>query len=219
MRASQPHDSMVEAFFKRFDEFLHRYEEDQLVARMEREILKANQREMLQKYKLQSKLNERSRVLEVTAVEESQAVEKTSIVDGRDGGEMVAWEKVNQHKLCENESRRYFQQFIDAVDYCHSKSVYHMDSKPGNLLLQGNLKVSYFGLGALPQQGVGLLRTTYGTPNYVAPEVLDQQGYDGSASDVWSCGVILFVPIAGYLPFGEADLSSLYRKINAAEFT
>ncbi|WOL08122.1 CBL-interacting protein kinase 24 isoform X1 [Canna indica] len=136
------------------------------------------------------------------------------------GGELFD-KIVHQRKLCENESRRYFQQLIDAVDYCHSKGVYHRDLKPENLLLdyQGNLKVSDFGLSALPQQGVGLLRTTCGTPNYVAPEVLGQQGYDGSASDVWSCGVILFVLMAGYLPFSEADLPSLYRKINAAEFT
>ncbi|XP_043700277.1 CBL-interacting serine/threonine-protein kinase 24-like [Telopea speciosissima] len=48
--------------------------------------------------------------------------------------------------------------------------------------------------------------------------VLSHQGYDGSAADVWSCGVILYVLIAGYLPFEETDLPTLYRKINAAEF-
>uniref|UniRef100_A0A1J3GQJ9 non-specific serine/threonine protein kinase n=1 Tax=Noccaea caerulescens TaxID=107243 RepID=A0A1J3GQJ9_NOCCA len=93
--------------------------------------------------------------------------------------------------------------------------------QPENLLLDinGNLKVSDFGLSALPQQGVELLRTTCGTPNYVAPEVLSGQGYDGSAADVWSCGVILFVIMAGFLPFSETDLPALYRKINAAEFS
>lgn len=136
------------------------------------------------------------------------------------GGELFD-KIVHQGRLRENESRRYFQQLIDAVDYCHSKGVYHRDLKPENLLLdsQGNLKVSDFGLSALPQQGVGLLHTTCGTPNYVAPEVLSHQGYDGAAADVWSCGVILFVLMAGYLPFDETDLPTLYRKINAAEFT
>ncbi|CAA6672657.1 unnamed protein product [Spirodela intermedia] len=127
----------------------------------------------------------------------------------------------HQGKLTENESRRYFQQLIDAVDYCHSKGVYHRDLKPENLLLDsnGNLKVSDFGLSALPQQGVGLLHTTCGTPNYVAPEVLGHQGYDGSAADIWSCGVILYVLMAGYLPFDECDLPTLLRKTNAAEFS
>ncbi|OVA07799.1 Protein kinase domain [Macleaya cordata] len=128
--------------------------------------------------------------------------------------------QVHQGRLNEYESRRYFQQLIDAVDYCHSKGVYHRDLKPENLLLdsQGNLKILDFGLSALPEQGV-LLRTTCGTPNYVAPEVLSHQGYDGSIADVWSCGVILYVLMAGYLPFDETDLPALYKKINAAEFS
>ncbi|KHN47144.1 CBL-interacting protein kinase 24 [Glycine soja] len=126
------------------------------------------------------------------------------------GGEL--YDKiVQQGKLSENESRRYFQQLIDAVDHCHRKGVYHRDLKPENLLLDayGNLKVSDFGLSALTKQGVDLLHTTCGTPNYVAPEVLSNRGYDGAAADVWSCGVILYVLMAGYLPFEEADLPTL----------
>ncbi|CAL9224835.1 unnamed protein product [Arabidopsis halleri] len=128
---------------------------------------------------------------------------------------------VHNGRLEESESRKYFQQLVDAIAHCHCKGVYHRDLKPENLLLDtnGNLKVSDFGLSALPQQGVELLRTTCGTPNYVAPEVLSGQGYDGSAADIWSCGVILFVILAGYLPFSETDLPGLYRKINAAEFS
>ncbi|KAK9032390.1 hypothetical protein V6N11_056660 [Hibiscus sabdariffa] len=129
--------------------------------------------------------------------------------------------RVHRVRLPENECRRYFQQLIDAVAHCHSKGVYHRDLKPENLLLDtsGNLKVSDFGLSALPQQGGGLLHTTCGTPNYVAPEVLGNEGYDGAAADVWSCGVILFVIMAGYLPFDEIDLPTLYKKISAAQFS
>ncbi|XP_065848597.1 CBL-interacting serine/threonine-protein kinase 24-like [Euphorbia lathyris] len=136
------------------------------------------------------------------------------------GGELFD-KIVHQGRLSENEARRYFQQLIDAVAHCHHKGVYHRDLKPENLLLDsfGKLKVSDFGLSALPQKGVGLLHTTCGTPNYVAPEVLTHQGYDGAAADVWSCGVILYVLMAGYLPFDEIDLPTLYKKINAAEYT
>ncbi|KAG0558061.1 hypothetical protein KC19_10G001800 [Ceratodon purpureus] len=130
---------------------------------------------------------------------------------------------VHQGRLSEEESRRYFQQLIDAVDYCHSKGVSHRDLKPENLLLDanGNLKVSDFGLSALPHQvrEDGLLHTTCGTPNYVAPEVLDNKGYDGAMADIWSCGVILFVLMAGYIPFNEADLKTLYNKIQRASFS
>ncbi|XP_027329948.1 CBL-interacting serine/threonine-protein kinase 8-like isoform X2 [Abrus precatorius] len=136
------------------------------------------------------------------------------------GGEL--FDKIVSHgRLSESESRRYFQQLIDGVDCCHSKGVYHRDLKPENLLLdsQGNLKISDFGLSALPEQGVSMLRTTCGTPNYVAPEVLSHKGYNGAPADVWSCGVILYVLLAGYLPFDELDLTTLYSKIEKAEFS
>ncbi|KAJ4701510.1 Non-specific serine/threonine protein kinase [Melia azedarach] len=136
------------------------------------------------------------------------------------GGEL--FDKIVHHgRLSEAEARRYFQQLIDGVDFCHSKGVYHRDLKPENLLLDslGNLKISDFGLSALPEQGVNLLRTTCGTPNYVAPEVLSHKGYNGAVADVWSCGVILYVLMAGYLPFDELDLTTLYSKVEKADFS
>ncbi|MCO5581825.1 hypothetical protein L7F22_035714 [Adiantum nelumboides] len=138
------------------------------------------------------------------------------------GGEL--FDKIfHQGKLKEDEARKYFQQLINAVDYCHSRGVYHRDLKPENLLLdsQKNLKISDFGLSALPQQfrEDGLLHTTCGTPNYVAPEVLSDKGYNGATADLWSCGVILYVLMAGYLPFDEQNLMTLYKKINKADFT
>ncbi|XP_051128204.1 CBL-interacting serine/threonine-protein kinase 23-like [Andrographis paniculata] len=126
-------------------------------------------------------------------------------------------------RLKEDEARKYFQQLINAVDYCHSRGVYHRDLKPENLLLDANgvLKVSDFGLSALPQQvrDDGLLHTTCGTPNYVAPEVINNKGYDGAKADLWSCGVILFVLMAGFLPFEESNLMALYKKIFKADFS
>uniref|UniRef100_A0A251SEY2 non-specific serine/threonine protein kinase n=2 Tax=Helianthus annuus TaxID=4232 RepID=A0A251SEY2_HELAN len=138
------------------------------------------------------------------------------------GGELFD-KIVNHGRMHEDEARKYFQQLINAVDYCHSRGVYHRDLKPENLLLDasGNLKVSDFGLSALSRQvrDDGLLHTTCGTPNYVAPEVLNDRGYDGATADLWSCGVILFVLLAGYLPFDDSNLINLYKKISAAEFT
>lgn len=136
------------------------------------------------------------------------------------GGELFA--KVVKGKLKEESARKYFQQLISAVDFCHSRGVYHRDLKPENLLLDenGDLKVSDFGLSALPEQmwNDGLLHTQCGTPAYVAPEVLRKKGYDGAKSDIWSCGVILFVLLSGFLPFQTENIMKLYRKIFKAEY-
>ncbi|KAH7434669.1 hypothetical protein KP509_06G029500 [Ceratopteris richardii] len=137
------------------------------------------------------------------------------------GGEL--FNKINRYgKLKEDDGRKYFQQLINAVDYCHSRGVYHRDLKPENLLLDsdGNLKISDFGLSALPQQcrEDGLLHTTCGTPNYVAPEVIVDKGYDGAKADLWSCGVILYVLLAGFLPFDDKNITNLYKKIYKGEF-
>ncbi|MBA0552801.1 hypothetical protein Golob_023580 [Gossypium lobatum] len=63
-----------------------------------------------------------------------------------------------------------------------------------------------------------MLHTLCGTPAYVAPEILSKKGYDGAKVDVWSCGVILFVMNAGYLPFNDPNLMAMYRKIYNGEF-
>ncbi|KAL2338211.1 hypothetical protein Fmac_012657 [Flemingia macrophylla] len=130
------------------------------------------------------------------------------------GGELFS--KVAEGKLTEDLARRYFQQLISAVDFCHSRGVTHRDLKPENLLLDHNhdLKVSDFGLSALPDQrrADGLLLTPCGTPAYVAPEVLKKKGYDGSKADIWSCGVILYALLAGYLPFQGENVMRIYRK-------
>lgn len=128
---------------------------------------------------------------------------------------------VNGGRLNEEDARRHFNRLIEGVDYCHSKGVYHRDLKPENLLLdsEGNLLISDFGLSALPQQlkSDGLLHTTCGTPNYVAPELLDDRGYDGRSADIWACGVILYVLLCGCLPFDEPQIHQLFHKIQNAK--
>ncbi|KAM0921236.1 hypothetical protein ACQ4PT_007115 [Festuca glaucescens] len=135
------------------------------------------------------------------------------------GGELFG--RVARGRLKEDAARKYFQQLIGAVDFCHSRGVYHRDLKPENLLVDehGNLKVSDFGLSALKecQKQDGLLHTTCGTPAYVAPEIINKKGYDREKADIWSCGVILFVLLAGYLPFQDSNLMEMYRKISRGD--
>lgn len=136
------------------------------------------------------------------------------------GGELFA--KIAKGKLREDVARGYFQQLISAIDFCHSRGVYHRDLKPENLLLdeEGNLKVTDFGLSAFTDhlRQDGLLHTTCGTPAYVAPEVIGKKGYDGAKADIWSCGVILYVLLAGFLPFQDENIMAMYKKIYRGDF-
>ncbi|KAG2314331.1 hypothetical protein Bca52824_017453 [Brassica carinata] len=124
---------------------------------------------------------------------------------------------VSKGKLSETNGRKMFQQLIDGISFCHNKGIFHRDLKLENVLLDanGHIKITDFGLSAVSQhfREDGLLHTTCGSPNYVAPEVLANKGYDGAASDIWSCGVILYVILTGCLPFDDTNIAVLCRKI------
>ncbi|KAL9691957.1 hypothetical protein QQ045_012385 [Rhodiola kirilowii] len=136
------------------------------------------------------------------------------------GGELL--KKVGIGRLQEEVARKYFQQLVSAVGFGHERGVFHRDLKPENLLLDenGDLKVTDYGLSAVSDQirQDGLFHTFCGTPAYVAPEVLARNGYDAAKVDVWSCGVILFVLMAGYLPFQDRNIMVMYRKIYSGKF-
>jgi serine/threonine-protein kinase Chk1 len=107
----------------------------------------------------------------------------------------------------------YFSQLISAVSFMHSKGVGHRDIKPENMLLtsDGNLKIADFGLAALFEyKGTRKLSTTFcGSPPYIAPEVITcstrgqnkGSGYHPDLVDIWSCGIVLFVLLAGNTPW------------------
>ncbi|KAK4319959.1 hypothetical protein Pmani_009161 [Petrolisthes manimaculis] len=86
----------------------------------------------------------------------------------------------NLDMLKESEARRFFQQIISGVDYCHRHMVVHRDLKPENLLLDHNLhvKIADFGLSNIMVDGE-FLRTSCGSPNYAAPEVISGKLYAG----------------------------------------
>ncbi len=91
--------------------------------------------------------------------------------------------------------------------------------KPENLLLDHNkdIKIVDFGLSNIYNNG-DLLKTACGSPCYAAPEMIAGKKYLGLNVDVWSCGVIMFALICGYLPFEDSNTSVLYKKIMAGEF-
>ncbi|XP_060574980.1 5'-AMP-activated protein kinase catalytic subunit alpha-2-like isoform X18 [Ruditapes philippinarum] len=134
------------------------------------------------------------------------------------GGELFDY-IVKNGKLQEHEARRFFQQIVSGVDYCHRHMVVHRDLKPENLLLDHNrnVKLADFGLSNMMHDGE-FLRTSCGSPNYAAPEVISGKLYAGPEVDVWSCGVILYALLCGTLPFDDEHVPTLFRKIKSGIF-
>lgn len=134
-------------------------------------------------------------------------------------------------------ARTYFHQLINGLAYCHSQGVAHRDLKPENLLLDGQfqLKLADFGFSNVFAAGTGqlppgdpaadgaaaaaaaaaavaaaskIMYTECGTPGYMAPEMINnKKGYDPCLSDIWACGVILFIMLAGFPPFQKPAMS------------
>lgn len=122
-------------------------------------------------------------------------------------------------KMPESSARRFFQQIISAVEYCHRHRIVHRDLKPENLLLDSynNVKITDFGLSNIMIDG-DFLKTSCGSPNYAAPEVITGKYYAGPEVDVWSCGVILYVMLTGRLPFDDEHIPNLFKKINSGAY-
>jgi len=134
------------------------------------------------------------------------------------GGELfdhiVASGRVREREAC-----RFFHQILAGVEQIHRMSVVHRDLKPENLLLDEhrNIKIVDFGLSNTFQEGQ-LLKTACGSPCYAAPEMIAGQRYVPSLCDIWSCGVILFALVCGYLPFEDQNTAALYHKILHADY-
>ncbi|CAI5756869.1 unnamed protein product [Candida verbasci] len=135
-----------------------------------------------------------------------------------EGGELFDL-LVERGPLQEIEAIKYFRQIILGTAYCHALGICHRDLKPENLLLdsQLNVKLADFGMAALECNG-NLLETSCGSPHYAAPEIVSGLKYHGAASDIWSCGVILFALLTGRLPFDDENIRNLLLKVQAGTF-
>lgn len=135
------------------------------------------------------------------------------------GGELFDY-IVAKGRLSADEARNFFHQIISGVEYCHFQKIVHRDLKPENLLLDANLniKIADFGLSNLMRDG-DFLRTSCGSPNYAAPEVISGHLYAGPEVDVWSCGVILYALLCGSLPFDDESIPHLFKKIKSGMYS
>ncbi len=118
-------------------------------------------------------------------------------------------------RIKEEKASFLFYQLIIGLKELHKNKICHRDLKPENLLLSSlldNLKISDFGLSNfLPNNN--LLSTKCGSPNYIAPEMITKKEYNGIFIDIWSCGIILYAMIFGFLPFDDEYYDDLFTKI------
>ncbi|PVV05067.1 hypothetical protein BB560_000416 [Smittium megazygosporum] len=151
------------------------------------------------------------------------------VLEYASGGEL--FDHILAHNyLNEKDARRIFAQLISSVSYLHNNGVVHRDLKLENLLLDydKNVKITDFGFANFFDSKYGqFMMTSCGSPCYAAPELIFGDGmYAGTAVDIWSCGVILYAMLAGYLPYDDDpenpngnNINRLYQYIISSDLT
>eukprot|EP00474_Spongospora_subterranea_P004670 CRZ05128.1 hypothetical protein [Spongospora subterranea] len=124
-------------------------------------------------------------------------------------------------RLTQPEVQYYIMQILDVLEYLKDQKVIHRDVKLGNLFLHDNLRIKMgdFGLAAKLLESEERKTTICGTPNYIAPEILDNvNGGHSFEVDVWSLGVITYTMLIGKPPFETTNLKETYSRIRANNY-
>ncbi|CAH2351395.1 serine/threonine-protein kinase Ypk2p/YKR2 [[Candida] railenensis] len=129
------------------------------------------------------------------------------------GGELF-WHLQKEGKFSMDRSRFYIAELLTALESLHDLNVIYRDLKPENILLdyQGHIALCDFGLCKLNMANNDKTNTFCGTPEYLAPELLLNQGYTRSV-DWWTLGTLLYEMLTGLPPFYDDDVNTMYGKI------
>ena len=129
------------------------------------------------------------------------------------GGDLLNYVR-KRKKLEEGEARVLFKQIIQGLGYIHKRRILHRDIKLDNILLdgKGRVKIADFGVSKLVKAG-DLMHEQSGTPAYIAPEILKEEGYRGFKADIWSAGVVFFAMLCGTVPFKASNMKELHKMI------
>ena len=130
------------------------------------------------------------------------------------GGDLLQIIK-SRGRLTEQEGRGIFFQVIDAVQACHSAGVVHRDIKLDNILLNSDateIKLCDFGVSRFCKAGERV-NEQCGTPAYLAPEIIADEGYEPFYVDIWSMGVLLYAMLSANVPFKAKNLPDLHKLI------
>lgn len=132
-----------------------------------------------------------------------------------EGGKELFTHLLDNGPLEESLARKCFEQLISVVLHLHAHDICHRDIKLENILFNGHtIKLIDLGFARLcPDCSSCLLMTSCGSPNYVAPEVLSKEGYDGKRSDIWSLGVVFYTVLTAKLPFNHENLVTLLNLV------
>ncbi|KAJ6470060.1 hypothetical protein C8R47DRAFT_989081 [Mycena vitilis] len=137
-----------------------------------------------------------------------------------EGGELFDF-LVNRGHLPADEAREYFKQIVYGLNYAHTFSIIHRDLKPENILIASLspplIKIADWGMAAFAPPLLQL-ETSCGSPHYASPEIVNGERYQGTATDIWSCGVILYALLTGRLPFDDKNVKVLLSKVKCGKF-
>ena len=124
-------------------------------------------------------------------------------------------------KLTELEVQYYILQLIKALQYLHNLKIIHRDLKLANLFISEsmNLKLGDFGLAARLNFDGERRRSLCGTPNYIAPEILDGKNGHSFEVDIWSLGVIIYILLIGRPPFETNNVKETYKRIRLRNYS
>ncbi|XP_076372873.1 uncharacterized protein LOC143257722 isoform X1 [Tachypleus tridentatus] len=143
------------------------------------------------------------------------------ILELGDGGDMYDYIMKHDKGVDEETTRKFFQQIVHAISYCHRLHVVHRDLKPENVIFfekLGMVKLTDFGFSNRYYPGQKL-ETSCGSLAYSAPEILLGDSYDAPKVDVWSMGVILYMLVCGHAPFQEANDSETLTMIMDCKYS
>lgn len=118
----------------------------------------------------------------------------------------------------ENEAAQVIKQLTNAIAYCHANKIAHRDIKPENILIDeatGSIKLIDFGTSMHYTEDSPKMVEQYGTPYYIAPEVL--KGSYNQKCDMWSVGVIMYILLSGEPPFHGTDIE-IMNKVKKGTF-
>ncbi len=136
------------------------------------------------------------------------------ILDYVNGGELF-FHLQQERKFSEDRVRFYAAEILLALEHLHLSGVVYRDLKPENLLLMdtGHIVLTDFGLAKEGMFSYDSKTDTFcGTPEYLAPEILLNNGY-GKAVDWWSYGCLIFEMSSGLPPFYSQDVQEMYKRI------